>query len=130
MSKTKCSPKATVALEKYLDEAIRNIRGDIATLQTTVNDKFAAQQAVADKAEQVLHEKLHGMNEFRDQIKEERGSLMTRELCDARMTTVEEKATTQEVKQAFICGRDAALVGLAGLLFATGQIIIQFFFRK
>ncbi len=133
MGKSLTSSKATVELEKYLDELIGSVRSDIKNLEKNVNEKFETQRQVADKSEQVLHEKLLGMNEFREQIKEERGSLMTREMCEqrmgkmeertqVRMGNMEERTQVQESKQAFVSGRDAALVGIPSMIIILFEV--------
>ncbi len=131
MKKTNNSHKtaAAVDLEKYLDELIGGVRSDIASLKENVNEKFEAQRLIADKTEQIVRVQLDRLGEFKERVEVAQGNIVTRELCDAKMSSLMEKTQIQETKQAFLSGREAGVASIVGVIFLAGELVLRFIFK-
>ncbi len=132
---------ARVTLEKYLDELIRSVRNDIANLTINMNEKFEAQNDTRNRDNDVLEVRIEKMNELRDVVNSALNTLTTKDGCDIKMaaladkTQVEmaalaDKTQKQETRQAFISGRDAALVGSVSVIFTVVQLLLNTVSKK
>ena len=61
---------------------------DGVSLRDYVDRLFTEAQRAIDKAEATMLARLAGMNEFRDQLKDQAGKFITREELDARITSL------------------------------------------
>lgn len=77
-------PNPKVDLRDYVDSRI----DDLKELVTTRFDAIALANQVALTE---INRRLEGMNEFRDQLKEERSDYVTREFFDQRLIAIERR---------------------------------------
>ena len=115
-------PSANVGLKEYMDERFTSVKESIVHLEKILDDKFEALNQIRLKSDEVLNERLSHMNQFREQTIEDRTSFTTRELCDSRMKPL-------EVKASFLNGRDAALVGVFGVLVVVAEFVMRTFWK-
>lgn len=87
-----------------------------AETEKRVADRFHAQQVALDKAEHALSLRLEAMNEFRDQITRERALYVTRDQLDLSIKVLASSISPLQSSQSFLRGRDAAIIGIIGLL--------------
>ena len=76
-----------IRLEK-LEGQIINIRDSIRWVETKMDDRATALNLALDKASLILGEKLEGMNQFRRQLDQERGSYITIDKLDLILKTI------------------------------------------
>lgn len=67
------------AVKEFEDQRFQNVLDRIDSVKEFDAQHFQLNELAIKKAETSMNERLNGMNEFRAQIKEERGSLATKE---------------------------------------------------
>ncbi len=105
-------------MKSYIDQGFESMRESLKHLETIINDKFEAQDKIRVKNSEILNGRLDRMNEFREQLSLERGNYPTREICDGRMKPL-------EAKSSFLEGREAAFIGIFGILTFLVPILLR-----
>ena len=90
---------------------------------------FETQQVALDKAEQALSLRLEAMNEFRDQITQERALYVTRDQLDLSMKIVTTTVQPIQTAQTLMRGRETMLLSIVTLALAIGALVLPLVFR-
>ena len=78
--------------ESEKDIAILNkLEGEMGTFKELIDNRFSYMQKAVDKAEQTLNIRLTGMNEFRDQLKDQTKTFVTTDVFEARLKSIDTK---------------------------------------
>lgn len=100
-----------------------------------VDSRFAAMQSAVDKAEVQLRERLAGMNEFRETLRDQASRLATRESLDLiaqnhdrQIDALMNRIVELEKKQANAEGRAWMLFTLLGVFLTALSIVLRIMF--
>ena len=97
-----------VALKEHLERQIQNLRDYVDT-------KDVAAHRALDLATKGLHDRFEQVNQFREQVLQERGVFVRRELLD----TIYERLTRLELVGSNLAGRWAGVALMAALIGGT-----------
>jgi len=95
-------------------------------LERQMNERLAGMQIAVNKAEAVMNERLAHMNEFRDQINQERSSYVTREFLDLSIRTVSTEVRGLADRGQFNSGREWTVKALFSILGAVLGYLAHF----
>lgn len=73
-----------------------------------------------------LNRRLEGMNEFREQLRLQAATFVTRELYEPNHTELRRRLDMLEQKQANFAGRAFATAAVIGVVIALAQLLIHF----
>jgi len=122
---------------------ILGLEGEIKALRGHVDDKFDASAIALSKAEQAMEARLERMNEFRDQINQERITYVKKEVLDAAtevlraesqgyrvsvekdFNVLDERLKKLEVVGGYDRGRNVTLGTLAALMIGALAIVFE-----
>lgn len=118
---------------KWADVDIARIEEKLDGLTETVALRFLENQRAISKAEDSMTTRLEGMNEFREQLREQSTKFALREEVNRRFDEVVEDIKNLELSKATLEGKASQVsVNLAmvfsgtGLILATVSIILRF----
>ncbi len=86
---------------------------DTVSMKEYVDERLDAQQKAVDKAEQQLRERLAGMNEFRDTLRDQAGKFVTRD----------EITLLREASDSRLHGLELWKANMEGRLLIVGSVI-------
>jgi arginine utilization protein RocB len=72
-------------------EKIHDLEIQIAVLKSTLSNYATYTREAVDKAERLMNIRLEGMNEFREQLKDQTSTFVTVEVFDTRLLSIETK---------------------------------------
>jgi hypothetical protein len=114
-----------------LEGHLENIEDKISSLETLLKERMEAQKLAVNKATEANDIRLDAMNQFREQLSEERALFVTRDMLQAELKTV--RAEIESVKsilmplqksQSYNRGRDSMAAALvAGALSAVALLV-------
>ena len=106
-------------------------------MERRVQDRAMAHERAVDKADKAISERLAGMNEIREMMRDKDEMLATREQVDliaaglrVEGTAFEKRLRDIETWSANMQGRLITLGGLWGLIVALAAVLINFAIRK
>lgn len=94
-----------VSLKEYIDIKIGTVQGSITDFRGYVEQHFELNDRALKLANEAMLTRLESMNEFRVQIKEERGSLATKENLCVLEDKLDKRITPLETSKAFSAGK-------------------------
>jgi hypothetical protein len=109
-----------ITRKEYEDIVVKltQLSGDLKNLTTLINERFAAHKIALEKSESVLEARLNGMNEFRQQISEERGDFVKKEALDLRLKPLEQSMSYNK-------GRDNTIGVLVAVTISAVAVVIE-----
>jgi len=111
--------KATEAEFRRCDDALE--------AQVRAEDlRHEAADARIQKANEVLDYRLEEMNNFRDQINQERQDYLRREMYDREHANLAERVKNLEIVRGEQSGRTAAYASMVGVVVVMVQIVLHF----
>jgi len=131
----------TITLREYVDLSVKRVADSVTSLEsrlTEINREHTHSHArehqmvelAVSKAEAAMTERLAGMNEFRAQITDERGSYMTKAEFDRFETSLREWqdgiTKTLQIQQNLwsnLQGKSTSLAGLLGIVSIVSLLI-------
>lgn len=94
-----------VSLQDYIDTRINGVEKSIGDLKQYIEQHFALNDKALKLANEAMLTRLETMNEFRAQIKEERGSMATKENLCTLEERMDQRITPLEASKAFSAGK-------------------------
>jgi hypothetical protein len=128
------------AIEKKVDDfivfwreerskALEHIQARAVELEKRVIDRAAAQERAIDKAEKAMGERLTGMNEFRETLRDQASKLATREQVELSVGALEKRIRDMEQWSANIQGRLLVMGGVWGLVVVLISVMLNYTIR-
>jgi hypothetical protein len=112
---------------------LREWNGSTVTWREYVDLRFADFQRAVDKAENTMNERLAGMNEFRDTLRDQAGKFVTRDELDLIVKPVRESLKIMEINRANLEGKASQnglllsyLIAGLGLILSAISIAVRF----
>jgi len=99
-------------------------------LEKRVNERAAAQERAIDKAEGAVSERLRGMNEFRESLRDQSATLATRKEMELNITSLETRLHNMELWVANMQGRMLVLAGVWGAILIVLSVMLNYAIRK
>lgn len=87
-----------ISIKEYLDRRLED-------LEKRLCDRFEMQNTALDKAEQRMNERLEGMNEFRDAMKDQASTYVTEDIYSARHEALRESINDLKLSRAELKGK-------------------------
>ena len=112
-----------VSLKEHLEDKITSIKSE----QTVINKM---NQVAIDTALNTLNERLAGMNEFRNQMKDQQGTFVTKDLYYSQVESFDKRLKALEITGAKIEGKasqTAFLITMAISIIGIVLSLIKFF---
>ncbi len=76
---------------------IHDLEIEIAVLKNTLSSHALYTKEAVDKAERLMNTRLEGMNEFRDQLKDQTATFVTLDVFEVRLNSIESKLIDLQV---------------------------------
>ncbi len=116
-----------VEAERRLTEAeFRHCAAALEAMARAENLRHEAGDAKIQKASEVLDYRLEEMNNFREQINQERAEYLRREMYDRDHTTLAERVKVLEIARGEQSGRTAAYASMVALVVIVVQVVLHF----
>src|SRR5260370_13802284 len=117
----------TVEAERRLMEAEFRRYAAALEAQARAEDlRHEAGDAKIQKAGEVLDYRLEEMNNFREQINQERAEYLRRDLYDHEHATLAERVKVLEIARGEQSGRAAAYASMVALVVIVAQVVLHF----
>jgi regulator of replication initiation timing len=94
-----------VSLKEYIDSRINSLQANIGDLRSYIEQHFELNDKALMLANESMLVRLESMNEFREQIKEERANLATKEHLTALQKEFNSRIQPLEEAKAFSAGK-------------------------
>lgn len=94
-----------VSLRDYMEAKFRNVEDKLDSQKEFNKLHFDLNEKAIKKAEDSMTTRLESMNEFRNQIKEERGNYATKEHISTLEKTIDNRIKPLETANAFTAGK-------------------------
>jgi hypothetical protein len=107
-------------------EKIARLEAQMLAFHQLMDERQKANIDALRVAREQLALRLESMNEFRQQITDERGSYVTRNELDLRLVPLAEAIKGLEGARNFARGRDWTIVWIAGLIAAAIGLVLRF----
>jgi DNA repair exonuclease SbcCD ATPase subunit len=101
-----------VTIKDYVGALIKNLEDKIDAQSKFTAQHFQLNEIAIKKAEDSMTARLEGMNEFREQLKEERGSLATKEHLESMTASFDARLKTIENANSFAAGKNWIIMSL------------------
>ncbi len=117
----------TLEAERMLTEAEFRRCGAALEAQVRAEDlRHEAADARIQKANEVLDYRLEEMNNFREQINQERQDYLRREMYDREHANLAERVKNLEIVRGEQSGRTAAYASMVGIVVVIVQVVLHF----
>ncbi len=108
--------ESEITLRDYIDVRIKNVEDKIDAQFHFSAQHFALNELAIKKAEESMLQRLEGMNEFREQIRDERGSLATKESMELILSAHNSRLGKLEISNSFSAGKMWAVIALFAII--------------
>lgn len=120
------SGQEEISMKHYVDTCIKAAEDKIKALEKLTEQKDILHNRAIKEARDSMLQRLEGMNQFRDQIKEERLNYVSKDYLASALATIKGTIQKQEVHTSFSAGKVWMVMFLISLIPTILAIIALF----
>ncbi|MGB8012381.1 MAG: hypothetical protein WCF68_12240 [Terriglobales bacterium] len=118
--------RAFEAERRAMQAEFRRFDAALTTQAQADNQLHEAAEARIQKANEVLDYRLEEMNNFRNQINQERQDYLRREMYDRDHSSLAERVKNLEIVRGEQAGKTAAYASIVGVVVVVAQVVLHF----